>query len=281
MIIKPHLDVISSSHENSTFVGREFILQEIYSIIQNKQQNAIVIYGQPRIGKTSILRELEFRLPKIGNYRPIFIDLLGKTHQSLEEILQGLAYQISGKIPDLSQQPIKYFHRIWLPNLLKKEETSLVLLLDEFNALDNEELISFKFISYLHDLLVLNPQKLNFVFVFGKDINELTPSTSNLLQKIPIKNISRLNQKETFKLIKFSKFSLKRLYWLPTAKAKIWQLTEGHPELTQQLCCHIWRYFHLEANFSKIPIVFPKHVQEIALRSNLFDSSKFCRKNLK
>jgi AAA+ ATPase superfamily predicted ATPase len=208
MIIKPYPNVISSTYRNPIFVGREQILREIYSTVINRQQNAIILLGQPRIGKTSILRELEFRLPNIGNFIPIFFDLLGKTHQSLEEILrglaeeilQGLAYEISGHIPDLSQQPAMYFYKILLPNLLKKEKTSLVLLLDEFNALDNEKLIGFKFISYLRDLLVLNPKKLNFVFILGKDINDLTPSTSNLLQNIPIQNISLLNQKRYFRL---------------------------------------------------------------------------------
>jgi hypothetical protein len=95
-----------------------------------------------------------------------------------------------------------------------------------------------------------------------------------------LKKWAKVQQKETFKLIKFS---IKRLHWLspektkkwlfwfPPAKTKIWQLTKGHPDHTKKLCCHIWEYFYLKSHSPKIPLVLPKHIREIALQSSLFD----------
>ena len=40
------------------FVGRDDILQDVHALLNNPQQNAILLHGQRRIGKTSILGEL-------------------------------------------------------------------------------------------------------------------------------------------------------------------------------------------------------------------------------
>ncbi|OQW87573.1 MAG: hypothetical protein BWK78_08995, partial [Thiotrichaceae bacterium IS1] len=126
---------------DSAFVGRDDILQEVYRILPNPQQNAILLHGQERFGKTSILRELEAKLPSQGNYCPIFIDLLEKAHCSVAEIVQDLANQISDKLGkgklQLGEEPKNYFYNIWLPNLLNIEKTSIVFLFDEFDALDD------------------------------------------------------------------------------------------------------------------------------------------------
>ncbi len=72
------------------FVGRADILREVLLVVRDPQENAIVLYGQRRIGKTSVLKELERKLPKEGAYHPIFFDLLGKAHQSLDDVLREL-----------------------------------------------------------------------------------------------------------------------------------------------------------------------------------------------
>ena len=64
---------------NSTaFVERDDILREVVRVVRDPQENAIVLYGQRRMGKTSVLQELETKLPKEGAYHPVFIDLLDK-----------------------------------------------------------------------------------------------------------------------------------------------------------------------------------------------------------
>jgi hypothetical protein len=45
------------------FFGREDILRLVEDELRSPHQNAVVLYGQRRIGKTSILLQLERRLP--------------------------------------------------------------------------------------------------------------------------------------------------------------------------------------------------------------------------
>ena len=48
------------------FVGRVDVLREVLVALENRHENALVLYGQRRIGKTSLLQELTLRLPEIG-----------------------------------------------------------------------------------------------------------------------------------------------------------------------------------------------------------------------
>jgi predicted AAA+ superfamily ATPase len=48
------------------FVGRDNILREVLKVLGNSHQNAITLYGQRRVGKTSMLQFLQLRLPQEG-----------------------------------------------------------------------------------------------------------------------------------------------------------------------------------------------------------------------
>jgi hypothetical protein len=81
---------------NSTaFVGRDDILREVMRVMRDHQENAIVLYGQRRMGKTSVLQELETKLPKEGAYQPVFFDLLDKAQYPLKRVLRELLDKIS------------------------------------------------------------------------------------------------------------------------------------------------------------------------------------------
>ena len=73
------------------FVGREDVLREVQRTLRRSQDNAIVLYGQRRIGKSSILLHLLARLPEEGSYYPIYLDLQDKATWSLDRVLQDLA----------------------------------------------------------------------------------------------------------------------------------------------------------------------------------------------
>ena len=48
--------------EQSGFFGRQDIFREVMQILRQPGSNAIVLYGQRRIGKTSVLLQLEKQL---------------------------------------------------------------------------------------------------------------------------------------------------------------------------------------------------------------------------
>jgi tetratricopeptide (TPR) repeat protein len=228
------------------FIGRENILGNVLNILCHEGQNAIVLHGQRRIGKTSLLHELKARL-STDIYYPVFFDLLDKPQQSLEKVLQDLANEISRVVQknqtSLGTEPKIAFCQ-WLNNLLNElpPEKSLVLLFDEFDVLDDPsmERAGVEFFPYLrNELLTINRKRLNFVFVIGRKIKDMTDIAGSLFREIPTQPVSLLKYEETLELIRLSE-QKKTLFWSEEALAKIWQQTSGHPYFTQALCREIW-----------------------------------------
>jgi AAA+ ATPase superfamily predicted ATPase len=44
----------------------------VLTVLRHHKHNAILLFGQRRIGKTSVLRELEAKLPTQGDFLTIF-----------------------------------------------------------------------------------------------------------------------------------------------------------------------------------------------------------------
>ncbi len=273
---------ITGNHCGDTpaFVGRDDIVRSVLQVLKQPNNNAIVLYGQRRIGKTSVLYELEASLPK--DYHSIYFDLLDKNQWPLEKVLQELAKKISSVLQqeklDLGDDPETTF-REHLTELLNKLplEQSLVLLFDEFDVLDdpsneNEQAASIVFFPYLRKLLDIDRQRFNFVFVIGRKIDDMTKIAKSLFKTAPTKQISLLNKGDTIKLIRLSE-SNETLDWTDETIEEIWQLTSGHPYLTQHFCSHVWESLY-DKNPDKIPIVTLKDVMAVEEQGEILEASR-------
>jgi len=245
-------------------------------MLPHDKNNAIVLYGQRRIGKTSVLRELEARLPNQGDYIPIYFNLENKGQQSLGQLLQELARTIRDVLQKnglnndqsgLETSPENTFHQSWLPQVLDQllpPNKSLVLLFDEFDVLDAPDArqAGAAFFPYLRDhLLPLNPKRLNFVFVIGRKMDDMTQIALSVLKVTNAKRVSLLNRDDTLKLICLSDSkNNKTLKWTKEAIDKVWELTSGHPYLTQVLCSQLWHKLWDNAPTS-VPKVTGKDIQ--------------------
>ena len=72
--------------DSPAFIGRADVLREVARVLRRSQDNAIVLFGQRRIGKTSILQHLAAQLPDEGPYRPVYFDLQDKAEWPLERL---------------------------------------------------------------------------------------------------------------------------------------------------------------------------------------------------
>ncbi|RKZ92237.1 MAG: hypothetical protein DRR19_04835 [Candidatus Parabeggiatoa sp. nov. 1] len=270
--------------DSPAFVGRTDVMTEVLRVLKHPEDNAIVLFGQRRIGKTSVLHELEAKLPRKGPYYPCFFDLLDKSQWPLERVLRDLAKTISDasqqKTPDLGADPKTTFRQDWLPELLNQLPTdkALVLLFDEFDVLDEPENetvqpASAVFFPYVRDLLSIDHQRLNFVFVIGRKIDDMTKIALSLFKATPTKRVSLLNQEDTAKLIRLSEMN-KTLNWTDNTIEKIWQLTNGHPYLTQHFCSRVWENLS-DNNKSpdKLPTVTLQDV-EVVEKSDILEASR-------
>ncbi len=105
-----------------------------------------------------------------------------KSELPIDELVRDLASTIAGELgiadPGLSDPPQETFRSHFLPKVLAMlpSTASLILLLDEFDALADpqaERQLKQSFFSYLRDLRQFDPQRLKFIFVLGRNINDL------------------------------------------------------------------------------------------------------------
>jgi branched-chain amino acid transport system substrate-binding protein len=248
------------------FIGRADVLREVLRVLRNPHQNALVLYGQRRIGKTSVLQELAARLPDSGPYQPVYFDLQDKATWPLGRVLQLLAQTIAQKLdqpaPNLDTDPETAFRAEWLPFTLTNlpDRAQLVLLFDEFDVLadPNAEQAAAAFFPYLRDLLANDPQRLDFVFVVGRNVDDLDNIALSLFKGIPSYRVSLLNRDDTLKLVRLSEAN-HTLHWPDEAAERVYQLTNGHPFLTQQLCYLVWEQAY-EVEPDEPPTITPAEV---------------------
>ena len=235
-----------------TFVGRDDVFREVMRILRNPGQNAITLYGQRRIGKTSMLQYMITRLPQEGSYQTVYFDLQDKATLSLDGILYDLAVRISDKLslptPKSDSFTSKTFKTDFIPSILNNlsKNSSLVLLLDEFDVLADPKSVKTGavFFPYLRELLSLDPIKLQFVFVLGRNITDLNAIALSLFKGVPSQRVSLLSEDETIRLMRVTEIEPPSLIWSDKAAKRVWELTHGHPFLTQQLCSVIWENAH-------------------------------------
>ncbi len=233
--------------DSSAFVGRADVLREVLRVLRRPKDTALVLYGQRRIGKTSILEHLASWLPREGSYRPVYFDLQDKAGWTLGRVLESLATSITDSLdrppPDLGSEPSSAFRKTWLPELLAglADDSCLVLLFDEFDVLADpkSELAGSAFFPYLRDLLTINPARLQFVFVIGRNVDDLDHIALSLFKGTDARRVSLLSSADTEGLVRLSEAE-RTLHWQGDTVARVWELTHGHPLLTQQLCSHVW-----------------------------------------
>ncbi len=246
--------------DSHAFVGRDDVLRAVTEMLHDPHRNALLLYGQRRIGKTSILLHLAARLPELGPYLPVYFDLQDKAQWPLARVLQALARTIARNlnllVPDLGKAPETAFRKTWLPDVLQQlppsvppgegderwGSSSLVLLFDEFDALadpQKRQETTAPFFEYLRDLLGADPERLRFVFVIGRNIDDLDTLTMSVFKGIQHRTVSLFDCEETAKLARLSE-ATGALHWPDDAVTQVWSLTGGHPFLTQTLCSEVF-----------------------------------------
>ncbi len=252
------------------FIGRADVLRDVLRVLKSPNENGMVLYGQRRIGKTSVLQELAASLPQKGPYAPVYFDLQDKAALSLDNVLRQLAEQILYKldIPSLDNLNDDFptgFQKKFLPYVLSRlpEETALVLLFDEFDVLSGRpsgEQAGLAFFPYLRDLMSGDKNRLKFIFVIGRRPEDLSNVYLSLFKGVKSCHVSLLSVDDTVDLVQLSEKN-DSLKWPDEAAEKVYNLTGGHPYLTQQLCQVIWENLYDE-DPEDAPVVRSEDVEQ-------------------
>jgi hypothetical protein len=237
-----------------TFVARPHVSKRIENLLLQPLSAPLLLYGQRRTGKTSLLKNLFSQLPI--NFVMLFVDFQGPL--SSVPHAEGFFYNLIRMIireakihypklqlPSLSKEalqldPITYFDE-WLDEL---EETvpdkTFFLALDEFITLDKafeENRLAPDSILGMFRNLIQHRNRFRLLFSGTHTFEELTHWASYLIN-VNVLHLNYLLDDEAEQLIEYplEHFPLR---YTPTAKQRVMALTRNHPGLIQLLCGEI------------------------------------------
>jgi hypothetical protein len=257
----------------SHFVGRTEILGDVLRLLHNPNANAIALYGQRRIGKTSILFQLEEQLAESGKYLPVYFDLHDKADLSLAQILFRLAGQIARyvDVPHLELADFDaegtYFHSVFLPDAIKQTRKQLILLFDEFDVLDRpyKGQVGATFLPYLRRWIA-GAYRVHFVLAMGRRPEDLSARMLNAFKQVQSHHVSLMDLSESLAIVRLSEQN-QTLYWSDGGINRVCYWTQGHPYLTQLLCSEVWEAAYDE-NPAEPPMADAKDV-DLAVEATL------------
>ncbi|MDB9454376.1 ABC transporter substrate-binding protein [Dolichospermum circinale] len=232
--------------------GRESIFQLVQENLQQSQQ-LLLLYGQRRIGKSSIILSIPQQLAEVNEFVFVTFDLSFYSQDPWSSILAALAQAIVDNLElETSISPpktteleleINIFERQFLPQVYQQlENKNLVLLLDQFDALISQDLessaieLTKKIFRRLSDITKRN-NKLFIVISIGEHL----ASTLNILkifEDVPKIEIGLLDKDSTKELI--TKPAQGVLEYEEEAIKAIFNLSAGHPYCTQIICFAIF-----------------------------------------
>ncbi|PID56383.1 hypothetical protein CSB45_11920 [candidate division KSB3 bacterium] len=252
-------------------IGRKRLVRDIERVLEHPSTHAIVLYGQRRIGKTSVLLHLEHNLLRRHEYLPVYVDVQEYVYAniSVESMLYGIAQKIAlqthSRLPQKRRfDPQGHFFRdIFVPVILSfGKRRGLVVLFDEFDMLKSHGSSSTYYLVLRSIRDWFNKTNaLQCVFVLGRHPADLSPDLLALFKSFPARRISLLTQEESLTIVRQSELD-GSLAWTEDASKLVWYWTRGHPFFTQLLCCEVWDICQSRAEPLRPPPVGVDDVKE-------------------
>jgi hypothetical protein len=251
-IPNPYVPGMPLKPGSPTFLGREDVFEFIQqSLSAPTRELVLVLTGERRTGKTTILRQLPARL-KNTNYIPVYVDGqvlgidpgIGNFFFSLAAaIVDGV--QEAGISPplltlaDLEESPQRTFEQSLLPMVRERIGNRILLLaIDEFEELGDRVSrgrLPADIFSYLRHL-IQHEERLAFIFAGTHKVEELTGEYWSVLFNIALhKRIGFLKREETVRLIT-EPVKPYGMAYDELAIDEMLCMTGCHPYFTQLLC---------------------------------------------
>ncbi|MEL6814115.1 MAG: AAA family ATPase [Cyanobacteria bacterium J06598_3] len=252
-IDSPYIMGVPLTERQEIFVGRTDISTRIEQLLLDRRRPPLLLYGQRRTGKTSLLNNLGKLLP--NSIVPLFVDLQGPASRAsnhagfLYNLAKGMTdsakRQRNLTFPPLSREDLKEDPFTTFDEWLDTVETTLaestaLLALDEFEVLD-QALTTGKFneadvLGMLRNLIQQRPRFK--VLIAGSHTLQEFQRWSSYLINAQVLHLSYLKESEARQLIEQPSpdFALR---YEPDASQRVLDVTRCHPYLVQSLCAEI------------------------------------------
>lgn len=232
--------------EPELFFGRSSLFEFITdNLLQGSQ--VILLHGQRRIGKSSVLAQIP-HFVKLQDFAFVPLSLEGDSRKSIGTVLHELARDTLEyfeslknriKVPssEVFQRDPHLFTTYFLPELRRTLQIqNIVLLLDEFDALGEYDLEVDDAAGHLFPFLqqcVYESPNLYVIPVVGRQLEDLSTMMS-LFREAPTQEVGLLDRRSAECLITVPAKEV--LTYESDAIDAILELTAGHPYFTQVVC---------------------------------------------
>jgi hypothetical protein len=252
-IDSPYIIGVPLTEQQEIFTGRTDIGTRIEQLLLDRRRPPLLLYGQRRMGKTSLLNNLGRLLP--NSIIPMFVDLQGPVSSTTDyagflyniarDMAKSAQRQSALTLPSLDRETLQNdpFTRFdeWLDEVEEALQQNIALLaLDEFEVLDNA-ITKGRFdredvLGMLRHLIQHRPRFK--VLLAGSHTIEEFQRWASYLINVQVVHISYLKQPEARQLIEQPVKDFTLRYEL-NAVDRVLQLTRCHPFLIQLLCAEI------------------------------------------
>jgi hypothetical protein len=254
-IDNPYVVGVPLTEQQEIFVGRADIVARIEQLLLDRRCPPLLLYGQRRMGKTSLLRNLGRLLP--STIVPLFVD---GQRIALASDYPDFLYNLAGEmgrsarqqrdlnLPPLSREalaanPFTCFDE-WLDvveRTLNAQGYAVALLaLDEFemlsSVLNKGRFDETDVLSMLRHMIQHRPHFK--VMLAGSHTLEEFQNWASYLINVQVVKIGYLGAGEVRHLIEHPSRNFP-LHYEPGASQQVLDLTRGHPALVQLLCYEI------------------------------------------
>lgn len=251
---------LEAVEEEEDLVGRSLLIESLYAKLTAKRIESAIVWGQKRVGKTSIAQTIQAKLDTLSDTATAYIVTNDVTKTTAERFVEELGDGIVEQLLDhpvldgLGFEPPTFDASLaplimWLRRIDRAElGVRVVVIVDEFDELP-EELLAY---SPMNDTFFGNlrglskPRNVGFVLVGGENVRDVREhSAQDRLNKFSNYKVdyfgddawhdfTELVQRPTEGVLEFSPDALRALH---TA-------TDGNPFYTKLLCGNLYARAH-------------------------------------
>lgn len=248
--VNPYLNR-TAIRDDTAFVGRTAELTRLFNRIGGSQPQSVSIVGDRRIGKSSLLRAIIARrgkhLARPDRYHFALLDVQSRIEWSVDKFFERVISEIDPPFPHPEGDSGCHYEGFeeWV-RLIQKNDRVLVILIDEFHRLMQDEGFSLEFFNYLRSLANSYPVSLVVtshvdLHTLSKDHNLSGSPLFNILHKL---HLGPFSEDEARHLIR----TPSALEGCPLDADEPWIIrTAGHWPLYLQIACSVayeWRTEH-------------------------------------
>ncbi|MBM3187112.1 MAG: hypothetical protein FJZ90_00130 [Chloroflexi bacterium] len=232
------------------FFGRQDIFEWVRENVSGKyQEQALLLYGERRMGKTSVLYQLLNNPPTPQHICLLFdLQLYGYV-DTVNELLFELASAICMRLfeegiacedpewADYAERPQRAFTEFCARLDRVLGERRLLIMLDEFGVLIakvRDHILESSVFDYIRGI-IQRSERFTFLFTGAYEVRRMQQDFNSILFNMPkVRKISYLTEGEVNDLILKPVEGM--LTYHPLVVPTIRQVTAGHPYFTQYIC---------------------------------------------